>query len=37
MWGPSPNLSEADIETIGKFVQEGFQANEQRKRTIRTN
>ena len=24
MWGQAPNLSEAEIETIGKFVQEGF-------------
>ena len=24
MWGQAANLSEADIETIGKFVQEGF-------------
>ena len=24
MWGPSLNLSDADIETIGKFVEEGF-------------
>ena len=24
MWGQAANLSEAEIETIGKFVQEGF-------------
>ena len=24
MWGQAANLSEADIETIGKFVEEGF-------------
>ena len=24
MMGPSLNLSDADIETIGKFVEEGF-------------
>ena len=37
MWVQVLNLSEAEIETIGKFVQEGFQASEYRRTITRYN